>query len=168
MAAFALVVLATMMPKSVVAQTYSIAPLAWAVPIDQRPAELQAAQDFVVNGGQQVRLSAEVWVVVDACPKKKSRETCLVKTETQGRLAVDSVWYNQKAAGVELEQIWLLHKGGVWSTKKLTKTADGGFAFGEAPPLPGQTAVDVIVKIRDAPDLLQTRYRTMYQRARGS
>jgi hypothetical protein len=152
---------------SVSGQTYSLDPLAWAVPIAQRPPELQAAKDLILRGNQGLRLRAEVWVLVDPCPKKKPGEHCLVRTETQGRFFVGPVWDDVVIPDLEVEKLWLLHKGGVWSTDTVRRASDGNFEFEKGPPLPGNTNIDVIVKLRGSTELLQIRYRTVYQKGRG-
>lgn len=149
------------------AQTYSLDPLAWAVPVAQRPPELQAAKDLIVKDDQRLRLRAEVWVWVDPCPNKKRRENCLIRTETQGRVFIGPFWYDRVLPGLEVEKLWLLHKGGVWSTDKIRRASDGNFEFEQGPPLPGNTNIDVLVKVRGVTDLLQVRYRTVYQKGRG-
>lgn len=150
------------------AQTYSLDPLAWAVPVAQRPPELQAAKDMILRDSQGVRLRAEVWVLVNPCPNKKPSENCLVRTETQGRFFIGPVWDDVVIPGLEVEKLWLLHKGGVWSTDKVRRASDGNFEFEQGPPLPGNTNIDVVVKLRGAAELLQIRYRTVYQKGRGA
>ncbi len=144
---------------------YSLDPLGTAVPIGERPAELRDAQDLLTKDGTGLRLRAEVWVRVEPCPNKKPRENCSVATQSQGRLFVGPVWNDQPIASLEVEQVWLLHKGGVWSTRSMRKTADHYIEFSGGPVLPTSAPVDVLVKIRDLPGLLQIRYRTVYQRA---
>ncbi len=146
-------------------QGYSLDPLGTAVPISERPPELREAQDLLTKDGTGLRLRAEVWVRFEPCPNKKPRDNCNTATQSQGRLFVGPVWNDHPIGNLEVEQVWLLHKGGVWSTRSLRKTADHYIEFSGGPVLPTSAPVDVLVKIRDLPGLLQVRYRTVYPRA---
>ncbi len=148
--------------------SYSLDPLGTAVPISERPVELRDAQDMLTKDGTGLRLRAEVWVRVDSCQNKKPRDTCNKTTESQGRIFVGPIWDDRPIGNLEVEQLWLLHKGGVWSTQNLRRTADNYLEFSGGPVLPTPSAVDVLIKIRDLPGLLQIRYRTVYPRAASS
>ncbi len=153
-------------PAGLQAQQNSFAdPLGTAVPVIDRPAELREARDLLTKDGTGLRLRAEVWVRVEPCPNKKPRDNCTTPTQTQGRVFIGPVWDDRPIAGLEIEQLWLLHKSGVWSTQSLKKTSDHQIEFSGGPVLPSASPVDVLVKIRDLPGLLQIRYRTVYPRA---
>ena len=153
-------------PAVIHAQQNSYAdPLGTAMPTNDRPAELREARDLLTKDGTGLRLRAEVWVRVEPCPNKKPSANCTKPTQTQGRVFIGPVWEDRPIAGLEVEQLWLLHKSGVWSTRELKINPDHQIEFTGGPVLPSASPVDVVVKIRDLPGLLQIRYRTVYPRA---
>ena len=130
-------------------------PLLWAMPVAQRPDSLKSAQDMVTVEGQGIRLRAEVWLRVEPCAVGKSRAPCPKPVGTEGRMFLGPIWEETRLSQYEVEQVWLLSKDQVWTTESVHKNASGQFEFSGGPVWPNMAPVDVVVKLRNVPQLLQ-------------
>ena len=136
-----------------------------AMPVAERPAELRDARDLINHENQALRLRADVWARVAPCPKRKPRENCLTSVATEGRVFIGPIWFDDALAGFDIEKLWLLRKGEIWSTTQLRKLADNKIEFSNGPPWAANQPVDVVIKLKGISELLQIRYRNLYPMA---
>ena len=132
-----------------------------AMPESERPAELKDARDTLTADGQALRLRADVWVKVAPCPNTKPRDNCFKPASSGGRLFM-ALWGETAMTGFEIEKVWLLRKGEIWSTTELRKQPDNKLEFSGGPAWKPHEPVDVVVKVRGVNELLQTRFKTLY------
>jgi hypothetical protein len=138
-------------------QIGSLDPISSAVPADRREGALRDARDTVPGlSGKGIRIRAEVW---------------LKDNQVQGNFYPGEYWHDVTAAasasgtGYEVEQVWLLHASGVWTSSQVRRNASSGeFEFFGAPAYPAMSPVDVVVKFRGIDQLVQVRYRLIYPR----
>jgi hypothetical protein len=136
-------------------------PLGTAVAEDKRPPELRGAKDVGRRGSDSFRLYASIFKPAVPCPGG-TKKPCAQTGGLKGRVHVGSVWETAPIAGIEVEQLWLLRSGATWTTRELTRAASGHLEFSGGPDWPAMEPVDVIVKLKDQPELLQVRFQRPY------
>lgn len=140
--------------------------LGWAVPDEDRPAELKGARDVLAVAGIPLRLRTEIWLPARDCPPRRKDPSCAPTDGIAGRVYVGGLWEDHPLPGYEIESLWLLRKGAVWQAPSLQRRSDLQVEFAGGPVWPTMEPVDVVVKLRGVEGLLQLQYRTPYLRGR--